>query len=178
MCISFYLTLKPSRYNITSKGSHYLKHDCEHWVKSLTQDLVPAQLLKCCCVIPFLGHSYKLSLHTHGDSNLPKPPGFVSFCVTTSAINYWDDLHVRRPFTVNVQQWLRQSSLNPGATGRTGKDPWACRGQEQLCGAEGRREASVRHDCTVGCFCVELPRQQNNWVQDMYRGDWRSKRSI
>lgn len=142
-------------------------------------NLVPAELLKHCCVIPLPGHLYKLSLHIYGDSNLPKPPGFVSLCVTSSANNYWDDLHVHRPSTLNVQQWLRQSSLNPGATGRTGEDPWACRGQEDTeAAAGGRREASVRHDCNMGCFCVELARQGNSWVQDMYRGNWRSKGSI
>lgn len=59
-------------------------------------------------------------------------------------------MHVHRPSTINVQQWLRHSSFNPGATGRTGKDPWACRGQEHTrAAAGGRREASVGHDCTI-----------------------------
>lgn len=80
-------------------------------------NLVPARLLKCCCVIPFFPWTLIQDVSARLWRQQPaKATRVCAFCVTASAINYWDDLH-------------------PGATGRTGKAPWAVEDkstQEQL----------------------------------------------
>lgn len=183
---SFYLTLRSSgisrTFYLTNVPATSNK-DCEHWVRSLKQHLVSIQLLKC-CFLPFLGHSYKLSLPiSYSNSSLPKPPRFVLLCVTTSAnklLRPFACSHAIRGQRAAVAE-VRQRGLSPSTTGRMEEKVLAlveqsAHNSSSALWMQGEREdrGSMRHgwaDYSTRCFCGELARQENSWVQDTHRDD-------